>query len=78
MSWNEASKQWLPDVEVNEDFLAFYHASYGVNYDYASMPKPEPKREAAATMDDEEDELRTKEPPRKLTKEEKLVSNIDF
>lgn len=73
MSWNEASKQWLPDVEVNEDFLAFYHASYGVNYDYASMPKPEPKREAAATMDDEEDELRAKEPPRKLTKEEKLL-----
>ncbi|KAI1730708.1 RNA recognition motif domain-containing protein [Ditylenchus destructor] len=34
MVWNNATQQWLPEVDVDEDFLAVYNATYGVNYDY--------------------------------------------
>ncbi|VDP22310.1 unnamed protein product [Onchocerca flexuosa] len=34
MEWNQISQQWLPVVEVNEDFLAQYHSNYGINYDF--------------------------------------------
>ncbi|VIO96048.1 HIV TAT specific factor 1, putative [Brugia malayi] len=34
MEWNQISQQWLPVVEVNEDFLAQYHSSYGIRYDF--------------------------------------------
>ncbi|VDK44319.1 unnamed protein product [Anisakis simplex] len=36
MEWNEHSQQWLPAVEVNEDFLANYHANYGINYNFSA------------------------------------------
>lgn len=64
MVWNEPSKQWLPEVEVNEDFLAQYNASYGVDYDYSSMPVPEPQ-------------LPKEEPP-KLTKEERRTQKREW
>jgi hypothetical protein len=73
MSWNQTSQQWLPDVEVDEDFLAYYNASYGVQYDYASMPKPEPRKTAADFEDDDEKPLPKKEEQRQLTKEERMV-----
>ncbi|VBB31254.1 unnamed protein product [Acanthocheilonema viteae] len=34
MEWNQISQQWLPTVEVNEDFLAQYHSNYGIKYDF--------------------------------------------
>uniref|UniRef100_F1L0M7 17S U2 SnRNP complex component HTATSF1 n=1 Tax=Ascaris suum TaxID=6253 RepID=F1L0M7_ASCSU len=34
MEWNEISQQWLPAIEVDEDFLARYNASYGIQYDF--------------------------------------------
>ncbi|KAM3720660.1 HIV Tat-specific factor [Dirofilaria immitis] len=34
MEWNQISQQWLPVVEVNEDFLAQYHSNYGITYDF--------------------------------------------
>ncbi|KAI3420211.1 hypothetical protein GPALN_003529 [Globodera pallida] len=42
MTWNEVCGQWLPDVDVDEDFLALYNANYGVQYDYSKMPQPKP------------------------------------
>jgi hypothetical protein len=66
MSWNQTIQQWLPDEEID---LAIYSATYGVPYDYVSMPKPEPRKE----LPTKNEENKQKEPPRKLTKEEKLV-----
>uniref|UniRef100_A0A0N5AA01 17S U2 SnRNP complex component HTATSF1 n=1 Tax=Syphacia muris TaxID=451379 RepID=A0A0N5AA01_9BILA len=34
--WNEAAHQWLPVVEVNEDFLAVYNANYGIDYSFGN------------------------------------------
>ncbi|VDK75970.1 unnamed protein product [Litomosoides sigmodontis] len=34
MEWNHISQQWLPMVEVNDDFLAQYHSNYGIKYDF--------------------------------------------
>lgn len=48
MVWCPSTNQWIPDVDVNEDFLAAYNANYGVEYDYAAMPAPkkeEPKKQ---------------------------------
>lgn len=45
--WCPSTQQWIPDVEVDEDFLAAYNANYGVEYDYSSMEAPkkeEPKK----------------------------------
>uniref|UniRef100_A0A915CUA6 17S U2 SnRNP complex component HTATSF1 n=1 Tax=Ditylenchus dipsaci TaxID=166011 RepID=A0A915CUA6_9BILA len=68
MVWNQTSEQWLPEVDVNEDFLAQYHANYGVSYDYDSMPKPEPASKPVQEKD--------KEPP--LTKEEKKAKKREM
>lgn len=38
--WNEASQQWLPNVDINDDFLAMYNANYGVTYDYSQIQTP--------------------------------------
>ena len=73
MSWNETSKQWLPDVVVDEDFLAYYNASYGVNYDYDSMPKPQPAKLAEGEEGGAAGKSGEPKEHRKLTKEEKLV-----
>ncbi|KAH7697931.1 HIV TAT specific factor 1 [Aphelenchoides avenae] len=61
MVWNDAAKQWIPNTDINEDLLAYHHLTYGVHYDYDSMPKPEPKKEAPEE----------KEKPAPLTKEER-------
>ncbi|CAG9535554.1 unnamed protein product [Cercopithifilaria johnstoni] len=37
MEWNQISQQWLPAVEVNEDFLAQYHSNYGIKYDFGEQ-----------------------------------------
>lgn len=63
MVWNAASQQWLPDVEVDEEFLAKYNVNYGLQYDYANMPKPEPAHGV--------DEAGEKHKEAPLTKEEK-------
>ncbi|KHN86507.1 HIV Tat-specific factor 1 -like protein [Toxocara canis] len=36
MEWNEVSQQWLPAIEVDEDFLASYNANYGIKYDFSA------------------------------------------
>lgn len=74
MTWNEGSQQWLPDVEVNEDFLAYYNASYGVQYDYANMPKPQPQRQQRECSEEAADKKKElKQQYHKLSKEEKLL-----
>lgn len=62
MTWNPAAQQWIPDIEVNEDFLATYHANYGVAYDYSQISAPTPS--VPPTKSEEKKE--------KLTKEERL------
>jgi len=37
MLWNSHINQWLPNIDVNEDFIAHYNTSYGVQYDYSSL-----------------------------------------
>uniref|UniRef100_A0A914KR34 RRM domain-containing protein n=1 Tax=Meloidogyne incognita TaxID=6306 RepID=A0A914KR34_MELIC len=71
MTWNETSKQWLPDVEVNEDFLAYYNANYGIQYDYDSMPKPEAPKVVLKEETTEDGE--PKKEVTKLTKEQKQL-----
>jgi hypothetical protein len=44
MVWNPIGQTWIPEVDVNEDFLANYHSQYGVPTDYSSIPAPEPKK----------------------------------
>ncbi|VDN02126.1 unnamed protein product [Thelazia callipaeda] len=34
MEWNQISQQWLPKVDIDENFLAQYHSNYGINYDF--------------------------------------------
>jgi hypothetical protein len=74
MTWNETSKQWLPDIEVNEDFLAYYNANYGIQYDYDSMPKPEAPKVVLREETTEEGE--PKKEVTKLTKEQKQVKSF--
>ncbi|KAL3089780.1 hypothetical protein niasHT_020222 [Heterodera trifolii] len=71
MTWNEVSGQWLPDVEVDEDFLALYNANYGVEYDYSKMPQPSTRntRDASPTAGT----LEGGKEKKPLTKEEKLA-----
>ncbi|EFO19675.1 HIV TAT specific factor 1 [Loa loa] len=50
MEWNQISQQWLPVVEINEDFLAQYHSNYGIKYDFgqkqgSSMEEKDEKSE---------------------------------
>lgn len=65
LTWNPVSNQWLPENEVNEDFLAAYQLNYGVEYDYESMKKPEPEKseEQEKKVDDEDEEKTKKRPP---------------
>uniref|UniRef100_A0A7E4WDU1 17S U2 SnRNP complex component HTATSF1 n=1 Tax=Panagrellus redivivus TaxID=6233 RepID=A0A7E4WDU1_PANRE len=42
--WNPAVQQWLPDGDVNEDFIAHYQSCYGVSYDYSKLPESEKER----------------------------------
>ena len=74
MTWNETLKQWLPDIEVNEDFLAYYNANYGIQYDYDSMPKPEPPK---VILKEETTEEESKKEV-KLTKEQRQVRDFCF
>lgn len=60
MVWNPYLQQWIPDVEVNEDFLANYHMNYGAHTDYEKVPVPKPVKPK-------------EEPEVKLTKQEKLA-----
>ncbi|KAI1711106.1 RNA recognition motif domain-containing protein [Ditylenchus destructor] len=69
MVWNNATQQWLPEVDVDEDFLAVYNATYGVNYDYDSMPKPEPTKSS-------NDKVTEKDVP--LTKEERRAKKREL
>lgn len=77
MTWNETSNQWLPDVEVTEDFLALYNASYGVQYDYSKMERPPAERGEATSAADFEDglqaQIKSGKEKKRLTKEEKMV-----
>ncbi|KAI6190000.1 HIV TAT specific factor 1 [Aphelenchoides bicaudatus] len=59
MVWNEFGKTWIPEVDVDEDFLASYHAQYGgklvlinikINQfptDYSQIKAPEPEPQEA-------------------------------
>lgn len=74
MTWNETSQQWLPDVQVDEDFLAIYNANYGLQYDYSKMPVPKPEVQAADEADGQQQQGSSKEgEKKKLSKEEKMV-----
>lgn len=57
---------WVPDVEINEDFLACYNASYGIQYDYSSIPAPETSKNQAGKETSGQD-------TKKLTKEEREI-----
>jgi len=46
MEWNDLSQQWLPVVEVDEDFLAQYQANYGI-YTPQEQDKTEEKKDEA-------------------------------
>uniref|UniRef100_A0A915B0R2 17S U2 SnRNP complex component HTATSF1 n=1 Tax=Parascaris univalens TaxID=6257 RepID=A0A915B0R2_PARUN len=68
MEWNEISQQWLPAVEVDEDFLARYNASYGIEYDFGVTEGSSSKNVVA------EGESTPKKPkPHEKTKEEGWV-----
>jgi hypothetical protein len=41
MKFNLHLQQWLPEVEVNDDFVAMYQANYGVPIDYSKLPPSE-------------------------------------
>uniref|UniRef100_A0A914YGY8 17S U2 SnRNP complex component HTATSF1 n=1 Tax=Panagrolaimus superbus TaxID=310955 RepID=A0A914YGY8_9BILA len=41
MKFNLHLQQWLPEVEVNDDFVAMYQANYGVAIDYSKLPPSE-------------------------------------
>ena len=58
--WNAAANSWLPDVSIDEDFVAQYQANYGVHYDYDKMEAPKPSAPVVESKP-------------KLTKEEKRV-----
>uniref|UniRef100_A0A915Q480 RRM domain-containing protein n=1 Tax=Setaria digitata TaxID=48799 RepID=A0A915Q480_9BILA len=51
MEWNQISQQWLPVVEITEDFLAQYHSSYGVKYDFAEKEGPSLERKKGKSED---------------------------
>ncbi|KAI6213401.1 hypothetical protein M3Y94_00145900 [Aphelenchoides besseyi] len=44
MVWNPMAQAWLPDVAVDEDFMAQYQANYGVATDYDKIAAPEAKK----------------------------------
>lgn len=52
--WNEAAKQWLPLVEVDEDFLAVYNANYGIDYNFDSSEGLSSSSEAAMSRNHEQ------------------------
>lgn len=64
LAWNDAVQHWLPEVELNDDFMAQYQSNYGVDYDYSSMPVPEPNL--------------PKEEPKKLTKAERRAKKREY
>ncbi|VDK35681.1 unnamed protein product [Gongylonema pulchrum] len=53
MEWNQISQQWLPVVEVNEDFLAQYHSNYGIQYDFGEKEGPSTADKAAEEKHEE-------------------------
>jgi hypothetical protein len=62
MVWNPLGQTWIPDVDVNEDFLANYHSQYGVPTDYSSIPTPsEPKKPAEAPLTKNEKRAKKRE-----------------
>jgi hypothetical protein len=64
MIWNSTINQWLPEIEVNEDFLASYNASYGIQYDYSNLP-------VSTTKTNQMGSQLVIEKPEKLSKEER-------
>jgi len=78
MTWNEQAKQWLPDVEVDEDFLANYHLNYGVQYDYSQMQKSSEGKDGEAAGTSKKAPL-TKEEKKALKREaDKPVGWVDI
>lgn len=39
--WDHTLQQWLPAIDVDEDFIARYQANYGVAHDYSKLPPSE-------------------------------------
>lgn len=74
--WNEASQQWLPNVDVNEDFLAMYHANYGVAYDYSQIAMPSNANVKAEEKPLTKEEKRAKK--REMEKQQSMQGWIDI
>jgi hypothetical protein len=67
MVWKPEIQQWIPDNEVNEDFLAYYNSTYGIQYDYSNYDFGSTNSKDTTTSEQQSSDLTGK----KLTKEEK-------
>lgn len=74
MIWNEASQQWLPNVDVDENFLAMYHANYGVAYDYSQIATPSNTLKKEKPLTKEEKQIKKRE----LEKQQNIQGWVDI